>query len=215
MTRLFVALAGALLASTVLAAQPPLGRFFFTPAERAQLDVARIEKQKPAPQVAAAEAPPEPLPVPQTVTYGGIVRRSDGKSMLWINNRMVDERDALTGLNLRGRVRADGAVTLQVPQTGSSVEVKVGQSVEVHTGRVAEGKRNDEPESAKEPKGVKAEETKAAAPAVKADEPQKASPVASNTAQKTPAAMRAETAQEQALRPREDPKAQRSPPAGR
>ena len=61
--------------------------------------------------------------------------------MLWINNQLVEEKDALPSLNLKGRVRPDGAVTLQVPQTGGSINVKVGQSVEMQTGRVAEIRR--------------------------------------------------------------------------
>jgi hypothetical protein len=115
-----------------------IGRLFYTPGERAALDVARV--QKPVAQEAAAEAPEAPPP-PQVVSYGGIVRRSDGKSMLWINNRLVDEKEALAGLSLKGKVRPDGAVTLQVPETGRSIEIKVGQSVEVHTGKVAETRK--------------------------------------------------------------------------
>ena len=81
------------------------------------------------------------MPLPQTITYGGIVRRSDGRSLLWLNDRLADEKEALAGLNLRGRVGADGSVSLEVPD-GADIRVKVGQSVEVRTGRVAEGPRS-------------------------------------------------------------------------
>jgi len=123
---------------------PPLGRLFFTPAERAQLDIARTQKK--APPVTAAAEPPAPQPAPQIVTYGGIVRRSDGRSTLWINNRAVDEKEALSALSLKGKVRPDGAVSVQVPQTGGTIDIKVGQSVELQTGRVAEA-RKPSPES--------------------------------------------------------------------
>ena len=82
------------------------------------------------------------MPLPQTVTYGGIVRRSDGRSLLWINDRLADEKEALAGLNLRGRVGADGSVSLEVPDSGADIRVKVGQSVEVRTGGVAERSRS-------------------------------------------------------------------------
>ena len=118
-----------------------IGRLFFTPAERAQLDVARVQKKSA--QVASAEPAPAAPPPPQTVTYGGIVRRSDGKAMLWINNRLVEEKDALSALSLKGKVRPDGGVTLQVPDTGATIDMKVGQSVEVQSGRVAETRRPD------------------------------------------------------------------------
>jgi hypothetical protein len=85
-------------------------------------------------------------PEPQIVSYGGIVRRSDGKAMLWINNRLVEEKEALAGLNLKGKVRPDGSVTLHVPESGSSIDVKVGQSVELQSGRRAEG-RKGQPEA--------------------------------------------------------------------
>jgi hypothetical protein len=151
MSRAMLLFAGIAAAAAVCAAQPgperaaagaqvdrpALGRLFYTPAERAALDVARL--QKPVAQ-AAAEAPKAPPP-PQVVSYGGIVRRSDGKSMLWINNRLVDEKEALAGLSLKGKVRPDGAVTLQVPETGRTIEIKVGQSVEVQTGKVAETRK--------------------------------------------------------------------------
>jgi len=152
MSRAMLLLAGIAAAAAVCAAQPgperaaagaqvdrpAIGRLFYTPAERAALDVARV--QKPVAQVAAEEAPEAPPP-PQVVSYGGIVRRSDGKSMLWINNRLVDEKEALAGLSLKGKVRPDGAVTLQVPETGRTIEIKVGQSVEVQTGKIAETRK--------------------------------------------------------------------------
>lgn len=117
-----------------------IGRLFFTPAERAQLDLARMQKKVPAP--AAGAEPVEPTPPPQIVSYSGIVRRSNGKATLWINNRMVEEKDALAGLSLRGKVRPDGAVTLQVPQSGGTIDVKVGQSVELQSGRIAETRKS-------------------------------------------------------------------------
>jgi hypothetical protein len=125
----------------------PIGRLFFTPAERAQLDIGRTQKQH-APEVAAA-APVEPTPASQIITYSGIVRRSDGKSILWLNNRPAEEKEALSGLAVSGRVGPDGAVTLQVPQTGATVNLKVGQRAELQTGKVAEARPAAPPVPAK------------------------------------------------------------------
>ena len=132
------------LAGTASAAE--LGRLFFAPAEREQLDIARIQKK--APPLPAATQSAE-APMPEIVTYGGIVRRSDGKAMLWINNRVAEEKEALGALSLKGNVRPDGAVSLQVPQSGGTIEMKVGQSVDLQSGRVAEGRKV--PESPKLP----------------------------------------------------------------
>ena len=135
----------ALLASQGVTAQT-LGRLFFTPAERAELDRARANKQ-PAIPADARDASPAP-PASQVITYSGIVRRSDGKSILWLNNRPAEEKEALSSLPVSGRVGADGAVRFQVPQTGSTLELKVGQRAELPTGKVAEGRSEAPPSQA-------------------------------------------------------------------
>jgi len=126
-------------------AEQPLGRLFFTPAERAQLDQARTHKQR-SPQSTATE--PVTSPPTQTITYSGIVRRSDGKSILWLNNRPGEEKEAFAGLAVHGHVGANGAVTLQGP-TGSAVQLKVGQRAELQTGKVAEARHAAPPAPAK------------------------------------------------------------------
>src|SRR4051812_23746051 len=94
--RPLVLLLGLVAAHAAWAAQP-IGRLFFTPAERAALDASRV--QKPVPQAAAAQQEAAAArPPSQTITYSGIVRRSDGKSTLWLNNKPVDEKDALSSL---------------------------------------------------------------------------------------------------------------------
>jgi hypothetical protein len=144
MTRALASLAlVALAAAGPAGSAQPIGRLFFTPAERAQLDNARAQKRVPQP--AAAAQPVDTRPETQVVTYNGIVRRSDGKSILWLNNKPADEKEALSGLAITGRVKADGGVTLQVPGSGSSVDLKVGQRAELQTGKVSESR----PEPAK------------------------------------------------------------------
>jgi hypothetical protein len=175
MMRALLWLACFAVAGTASAAE--VGRLFFTPTERAQLDVARTQKKAPAATDTATAAAEEETPAPQVVTYGGLVRRSDGKSMLWLNDRLLEEKEALTGSALQGQVRPDGAVTLRAPQSGANVEIKVGQSVELLSGKVAEGrnveapvkrapKKSDESASPKrevsETKGVSADSTQAA-----------------------------------------------------
>jgi hypothetical protein len=118
-------------------AQERLGRIFFTPAQRASLDVARSQRARTA--LATDKAEQEATPVPQTITYSGLVRRSDGKTTVWINNQPVHDRESAGAAAIVGRVRPDGSVTLQVPQSGRSVTLKPGQSVELLSGAVEEG----------------------------------------------------------------------------
>ena len=137
MMRVLFTVAVALMCSAAHGAES-IGRLFFTPQERAQLDWARTHKQRP--QSLAPAEPAEVASAPHVITYDGIVRRSDGRAILWLNSRVAEEKEALSGLPVSGRVRSDGAVTLHVPQSGGNVDLKVGQRAELHTGRVAEGR---------------------------------------------------------------------------
>jgi hypothetical protein len=115
-------------------AAEPLGRLFYTPAQRAQLDAARSQKSRAAP---AAE-PEEPPPLPEVVTYDGVVRRSDGRTTVWINNRAINDGRAPGGAPVTSRLRPDGSVSLGIAQSDRSVNLKVGQSVEIVSGTIAE-----------------------------------------------------------------------------
>ena len=133
-----ITLTGLSLAANLAPAAEPLGRFFFTPAQRAQLDTARSQKSRatlanePTDETAAAQ------PLPEVLTYRGSVRRSDGKSTVWLNNRTVQDQQPVEGLAVVGRVNANGDVTLQVPQTNRKIELKPGQSVDIGSGIVEE-----------------------------------------------------------------------------
>lgn len=129
-------LAAALLACHVCAAPAAdnLGRLFFTPAQRAQLDTARRQRaHRPAIEAAAEESPPAAI-----VTYSGVVQRSDGHSTVWINNRAVRDRARMDAAEPRARVDAYGAASITLPQQQRSIRLKVGQTADVASGRVVE-----------------------------------------------------------------------------
>lgn len=141
---------------------------FFTPSQRASLDVARKQRAR---TTVATEATEEvaatAAPVPQTITFDGMVRRSDGKTTVWINNRPVNENEQAGGV-VFGRIRPDGGISLQVPQTGRSVELKVGQSIELLSGQIEDAYTRKPPAAAPEPKPAakpSAQAKPAAAPA--------------------------------------------------
>ncbi len=139
-TRLVLAGIAFVLAAPAGAADAPLGRLFFTPAQRASLDVARSQRTRAT--VATERIEEQVLqPVPQTITYGGMVKSSDGRTTVWLNDRPVDERSAASGPTIVRRVSPDGAVTLEIPQSNRSVDLKVGQSVEVLSGSIGDGYR--------------------------------------------------------------------------
>ena len=140
----------AALTSLPAPAQERLGRLFFTPAQRASLDVARSQRARTA--LATEKTEQEATPVPQTITYSGVLRRSDGKTTVWINNQPVHDRESAGAATIVGRVRSDGSVTLQVPQSGRSVILKPGQSVELLSGAVEEANSRKLEASKTEPK---------------------------------------------------------------
>ena len=89
---------------------------------------------------AAPVTPVAPPQGPDVVTYSGVVRRSDGKSTVWINGKPVNERSraqpdhevSVTGL------RNDGAVSVAIPQADRRASLKVGQSLSVTSGTIEE-----------------------------------------------------------------------------
>jgi len=155
----------AALTSVPAPAQERLGRLFFTPAQRASLDVARSQRARTA--LATENTEQEAAPVPQTITYSGVLRRSDGKTTVWINNQPVHDRESAGAAAIVGRVRPDGSVTLQVPQSGRSVILKPGQSVELLSGAVEEGysRRLEAPRPESKPAAKPAADAKTAKPA--------------------------------------------------
>jgi hypothetical protein len=128
-----------LMAGAGTAAGAEFGRMFFTPAQRAALDHFRdlnIRSAAISDDDNDKDLVP-PSPAPEQVSVNGIVRRSDGKNTVWINNRAVGAQQAPGILVAPGK--DDNRVKLTVPQSGRSFELKVGQTADTVSGTVAEG----------------------------------------------------------------------------
>src|SRR5471030_1184404 len=110
-----------------------LGRMFFTPAQRATLDNAR--KQNIRTEI-GSDNEQSATPLPQNISVNGVIRRSDGKNTIWLNNRVVSEPQK-SGVNAT-LGRNDNRVRLSVPESGRNVDLKVGQTVEIVSGTVGE-----------------------------------------------------------------------------
>ncbi len=119
-------LASALLAPSLHAAEP-LGRLFFTPAQRSTLDAG---KQLDRPKTAGPA-----VRGPRSLTVNGIVTRSDGESTVWVNGGAagVKRPGAATIL-----ATPSNAATARVQVTGSSTKLRVGQTLDRATGKVTE-----------------------------------------------------------------------------
>ena len=120
-----------------------LGRLFTTPAERANLDNLRSISKIPAIDPVAPESSEEAevavtVP-PPSVSVQGYVKRSDGKKgTVWVNHQPMQESSGNSDVQV-GKLRQNGnSVSLKLPATGKSLELKAGQVYDSETGQVKE-----------------------------------------------------------------------------
>lgn len=167
-----LAVAALLLVQFAQAAEP-IGRIFYTPEQRDQLDALRRQK------AVAVQVKDEP--VPEIVKFNGIVRRNDGKATVWLNNQPLSEAELRNKQSIVGTVGRNGQVTLQSPQNAAQMRLKVGQSAELLSGRIDESytaTRVDPPSPAPAAKPAQPVKSGPAAPDRKgaADTPPQAAP---------------------------------------
>lgn len=120
--KLLPLLVALLLTASAQAQTHVIGRLFFTPEERHQLDVGRglIAAPPPPPAPVEAAAPPPP---PPPLTVNGFIRRSNGPATVWVNR------------NATPASVAGPQVTLTLP-SGQQVRIKPGQTVDMGTGAI-------------------------------------------------------------------------------
>lgn len=118
MTRPSLLLIALLLTAGPAASAEPLGRLFFSPAERAALDQARAHQ--PGSLSAATHG---------EISLSGYVRRSSGKTTTWINS--VPQHDAAASPTTSG-------VPIRLP-SGRQITLKPGQSYDQVRGEIREG----------------------------------------------------------------------------
>ena len=115
-----------LIATAPVQAADSLGRLFFTPSQRNVLDAGKSLGNS------ASVAPG-----PRTVYLNGVVTRSDSARTVWINGNAYHD-----GSPDSVQVKTDSATpettTIRVPGAGPSARVKVGQQLDVKSGKVRE-----------------------------------------------------------------------------
>ena len=109
--------------SPALRADEGLGRLFFTPERRQNLDRQRQlniqEKQ---------EIPEDP-----TLTINGIVTRKSGKRTTWINGVAQNENETQSGVSVTPSRKDPGNITVQA-NDAPSAKARVGDTVNRNTG---------------------------------------------------------------------------------
>lgn len=88
-----------------------LGRLFYTPEQRAQLESARARKitGHDAPARSDAARPAAPVAVPPPTRFDGVVIRSDGTATRWVDGRPEVGPSGVNGLK-PGQTRSRGTV---------------------------------------------------------------------------------------------------------
>ncbi len=112
-----------------------LGRLFMTPEQRHALDSLRETGGDP-PVAAGTQEPAAAAPVDRQVVLNGIVRRSRGPDVVWVNGARTSAPDSR--IRLRLGPDPSNRVTLEDAADGTSVRLKPGQYWEPATGRVAD-----------------------------------------------------------------------------
>lgn len=103
-----------------------LGRLFFTPEQRETLD-ARRKARLPDKPAAVAISP--------TTRVDGYVKRSHGKSTIWLDGQPIADGVRAEGVRVR-RGTDPTRVSIGVGDVGASVSVRVGQTVDRATGQI-------------------------------------------------------------------------------
>ena len=120
-----LALLLALLSAGPAAAQQ-LGRLFFSPEQRAALDARRAARMPDKP-AAVAESP--------TTRVDGYVKRSSGKSTVWVDGEAMPEGLQIEGLRVQ-RGNDPTRVTVTVGEDGRRIVLRVGETIDRATGEV-------------------------------------------------------------------------------
>ncbi|TCV80074.1 hypothetical protein [Sulfurirhabdus autotrophica] len=118
----FVILLIALTCNTVQA-DTAMGRLFFTPSQRDALDKARQQNLN----METANNTTE-----DSITLNGVVKRSDGRHTVWINNKAFEE-----GIKVN-RDSKSGNYNVQLPYSEQNVRLKVGQRLDSVSGKIEE-----------------------------------------------------------------------------
>ena len=106
-----------------------LGRLFFTPEQRSALDARR-----------KARVPDKPAAVPMTESpvtrIDGAVRRSDGRSTVWVNGEAIPEGARGEGARVAPGGRSEGKVSVPVGEGGQRYELRPGEALDRGSGEV-------------------------------------------------------------------------------
>jgi hypothetical protein len=101
--------------ATTTAHAEELGRLFFTPEQRQALDARRKARLPDKPAAAVVASP--------TMRLDGYVKRSGGRSTVWVNGEPTDDSPRLPA-------STDGRVSINVGDSGTRIGLKPGETLD-------------------------------------------------------------------------------------
>jgi hypothetical protein len=143
-----VFLIGLTFAPLQAAAEDDFGRLFSSQAERKKLDILR-QNQKLIIASPQQNTRLEPVvdALPEPITLQGYVKRSDGSTTLWINNKAVQENSTQDDVEIgqlskqkNSAKNGSDSLNVRIPVTGKNVRLKPGQVYEPETNRIVESR---------------------------------------------------------------------------
>ena len=126
---LLLLLGGALTLGAAGAQAQELKRLFFTPEQRAALDARRKARVPDKP----AAAPVTESPITR---IDGAVRRSGGKSTVWVNGETIPEGAQPGSPQVAPRASNPSRVTIPAAEGAPRVDLQVGESLDRGSGEV-------------------------------------------------------------------------------
>jgi hypothetical protein len=126
---LLLLLGGALSLGAAGAQAQDLKRLFFTPEQRAALDARRKARVPDKP----AAAPVTESPITR---IDGAVRRSGGRSTVWVNGETIPEGAQPGGAQVAPRASSPSRVTIPAAEGAPRVDLRVGESLDRGSGEV-------------------------------------------------------------------------------
>jgi hypothetical protein len=118
----------ALAACATVAQAQELGRLFFTPEQRAQLDERRKAHVPDKPAAVLVESP--------STRLDGYVKRAHGESTLFVNGEAIPEGVPTEGMQVVPDRASTDRATIVTGDGGKHVRLKVGESLDRGTGTV-------------------------------------------------------------------------------
>ena len=129
---LLLLLSGLSCSNAVIAAEP-LGRLFFSPAQRNALDAGKQVAKPRTVRTTRTVAPRGP----RAVTLNGVVTRSDGESAVWINGHEAGGK-TVPGVRASASATDPTSAQLRIGGAQKSVRLRVGQQLDRVSGKVLE-----------------------------------------------------------------------------